>query len=84
MTKNLLTQEEEEYMSNPLLTTSDRINRLLRVIPRKGRQGYSLFMQSIKEENTHIGHKDIYEEFLSMSLNKLGKYSTEVCMCVVL
>ena len=77
--KLLLSREEEDVMTNNLYTRQDRVTKLLQFIPNKGRQGCLLFLQAIKEEDTHVGHKELYQIILQdglpgMLLNQCGKY----------
>ena len=81
--KFLLSDEDLEYMTNKHFTRSDKITKLLQIIPTKGKSGFQLFMHAIKEEKTHLGHKELYQivsqcESLDTPQSEFGKHET-VC-----
>ena len=57
---HLLTPGRAEHLSNEHFSHSQRVEKLLEYIRRKGAEGYRLFLQAIEEERTHIGHKELY------------------------
>ena len=78
--KQLLSEREEDILTNDLHTKQDRVTKLLQFIPNKGRQGFLRFMQAIREEDTHLGHKELCQTILqdvpaNVPLNQHGKYN---------
>ena len=55
----LLTCQQDEFLRNERHTRHDRILKLLEYINGKGPNGYKNFLQALREERTHMGHKEL-------------------------
>ena len=55
----LLTDREDDILQNSLVPHHDRVLNLLRIIEKKGRDGYEKFLQALKEETSHLGHRQV-------------------------
>ena len=55
----LLTNRENEILQNSLCPLHDRVLNLLRFIEKKGPDGYEKFLQALKEETSHMGHRQV-------------------------
>ena len=55
----LLTNRENDILQNSLVPHHDRVLNLLRIIEKKGRDGYEKFLQALKEETSHLGHRQV-------------------------
>ena len=53
----LLTNRENEILQNSLCPHHDRVLNLLRFIEKKGPDGYGKLLQALKEETSHLGHR---------------------------
>ena len=59
--QDLITRDEQDRLTNPLLTECERIVDLLYIIERQGAEAYPHFLEAIKQETTHSGHKVLYD-----------------------
>ena len=67
-------------MTNSLYPKQDRVVKLLQFIANKGRQECLLFLQAIKEEDTHMGHKELYQKILQDGSQYMSHGKSEYCM----
>ena len=58
---SLLTRQQDELLRNEHHTKQDRVLKLLEYIEGKGPEGYKKFVQALREERTHMGHKELYK-----------------------
>jgi len=63
----LLTDNENDILSNPSMPHRSRVQKLLQFMEAKGEKGFQLFLEAISEEPEHLGHKDLTEMFNSYS-----------------
>ena len=61
----LLTHQENSYLTSANTTPQERCQKLVEFLLRKGEDGYRRFLQSLKEEQQHIGHVQLYNRLLS-------------------
>ena len=55
----LLTDREDYILQNSLVPHHDRVLNLLQIIEKKGCDGYEKFLQALKEETSHLGHRQV-------------------------
>ena len=55
----LLTNRENEILQNNMVPHHDRVLNLLRFIEKKEPDGYEKFLQALKEETSHMGHRQV-------------------------
>ena len=70
----MLTPGQAEELSNEHYSHSQRVVKLLQYIQKKGLEGYRRFLQSIEEETTHIGHKELYTILAKSTPSKYVSY----------
>ena len=68
MKYQLLSSSDHYFLSNDMLTPSDRAERLLMSIKKKGQEGYDKFVACLEEEQEHLGH-----HHLLTLINRRGK-----------
>ena len=55
----LLTNRENDILQNSLVPHHDRVLNLLQIIEKKGPDGYEKFLRALKEETSHLGHRQV-------------------------
>ena len=58
----LLTRDENEKLTNPYTTTSDKVNYLVEILPRKGNGWLDKFILCLDDSTEGTGHSKIIEE----------------------
>ena len=53
----VLTDRENEILRNSMVPHHDRVLNLLSFVKKKGPNGYDKFLQALKEETSHLGHR---------------------------
>ena len=53
----VLTPRENEILQNSNVPHHDRVLKLLTFVQKKGSIGYDKFLQALKEETSHLGHR---------------------------
>ena len=61
----LLTHQETSYLTSTNTTPQEQCQKLVEFLLQKGEDGYRRFLQSLKEEQQHIGHVQLYHQLLS-------------------
>lgn len=69
--ERLLTLDEQEQLESKL--PYDQSRYLLRILQRKGKGGFKLFLKCLKEEKEHLGH-----EYLAGCLSPSSREPIEV------
>ena len=55
----LLTNRENKILQNSLRPHHDRVLNLLLFVEKKGPDGYGKLLQALKEETSHMGHRQV-------------------------
>ena len=74
----LLTDEEESYLSNMLYSSNTRAQMLLRYLKHKGDGSLQMFLCSLNSAHEHKGHKELAEK-LKRHMQTTGIYCTDFC-----
>ena len=57
--KGLLTPNERDMLDSMHTTPRKQARYLLRILPGKGKRGFKLFLESLRDEKYHLGHEDL-------------------------
>ena len=57
--KKLVTDKEEEQLSNSVKTDKEKNTECLRILRAKGSRAFALFVEALKSEDQHLGHEDL-------------------------
>ena len=57
--KGLLTPSEREMLDSMHLTPHKQARYLLKILPGKGRHGFKLFLECLRDEKDHLGHEEL-------------------------
>ena len=74
----LLTDEEESYLSNMLYSSITRAQMLLRYLKHKGDGSLQMFLCSLNLAQEHKGHKELAEK-LTKHMQTTGIHCTDFC-----
>ena len=55
----LLTRPENQVLLKSAVTHHDRVLKLLSFIEKKGPSGCEKFLEALKDETSHLGHKEV-------------------------
>ena len=75
---NLLTRPENEKLTNPYNTTSDKVNYLVEILPRKGNGWLDKLICCLKDSTEGTGHSKIIEE-LQQAKRSEGEKGSQIC-----
>ena len=73
----VLTPRENEILQNIVVPHHDRVLNLLSFIAKKGPDGYERFLQALKEETSHLGHRQVVK-ILTASTQASSSSSSEI------
>ena len=63
---NLLTGSDNYELMNNLVPPLQRVNKLVyNILPRKGAGAFTLFVNCLREEKTHMAHQELVGMFTS-------------------
>ena len=57
--KYLLTPSENEVLYSMRTTPREQARHLLTILPGKGKKGFKLFLECLRDEKDYLGHKDL-------------------------
>ena len=64
----VITREESEQLLNTNMTSQKRKRDLTAYLESKGNTGFTLFLQALKEETEHCGHKELHDLLVSKGI----------------
>ena len=73
----VLTDRENEILRNSMVPHHDRVLSLLSFVEKKGPDGYEKFLQALKEETFHMGHREVVK-ILTASIQTSSSSSSEI------
>ena len=65
---HVLTQEQSSDLLRSMISHQERKRQLVEFMSTKGEEGYRLFLQALREEREHLGHRQLYKQLPQLHL----------------
>ena len=67
--RKLLTSKEEQELKNQTKTAHDANSEFLDILKTKGSRAFSLFLETLRDEDEHMGHDDLFKKLSAADCN---------------
>ena len=75
--RKLLTDKEEAQLKLPSKSSLERNEEFLNILKTKGSRAFAKFLETLQEEDQHLGHEDLYEKLSNADKKPMSSNSSQ-------